>query len=139
MAGEHHDWSMVKSANPYHVGYDQSDEVRVGEDLKLHNDTNLTGTYLVKQPKVLVGVIPSGRDYMMWSILACIFCFMPTGVVALYYANKANNDLDSGSLLEAEHAQRQSRKFIVLSVLIGSVLLVVVSVVLGLLYSHGHI
>ena len=40
---------MVKSANPYHVGYDQSDEPRLGEDLKLHNDARLTGTYLVKQ------------------------------------------------------------------------------------------
>ena len=63
--------------------------------------------------------------------------FVPTNSISCPF--QANNDLESGSLAEAEHAQRQSRQFILLSVIIGSVLLVVVSVVLGFLYSHGHI
>ena len=30
---------------------------------------------------------------MMWSILTCIFCFMPTGVVAVYNAHKVRSNI----------------------------------------------
>ena len=53
LLGENPGHSMLNPTNPYHVGYDQRDDLRLGENNKLHNDAKLTGTYLVKQVRVL--------------------------------------------------------------------------------------
>lgn len=127
--------------NPYHVGYDQS-EVQVCRPSRRDDricPVHTTGKCpLVAQPPIFDG-IPPPRDYMMWSIVTCIFCFMPTGLVAVYHAVKATEHFEAGAIVEGEKAQLKSKKFIFISAAIGGAILVLTSIILGVLYSQPHI
>ena len=49
---------------------------------------------VVTQPgMVIAGPIgaPPPPDYMIPSILVCLFCFCPTGIVAVYYAHRVRS------------------------------------------------
>lgn len=106
-----------QETNPYHVGYDQSDTAGNRRD-----------------NSICPAQRPPPPDYLMWSILSAIFCFMPTGLVAVYHAIKATDYFEAGALVEGEVAQLRSRKFIIISCAIGSIIFVVTGVTLGTVY-----
>ncbi|KAK3608383.1 hypothetical protein CHS0354_035380 [Potamilus streckersoni] len=53
---------------------------------------------------------------MVLAILVCIFCFWPTGICAIMYANQANDELDVN---EAWSKYRTSRTLSIVSVTVG--------------------
>ncbi len=71
------------------------------------------------------GVMPNVENYLVWAILATIFCCMPFGVVAIVYAAQVNSALMAGNLeLAVSHAEN-ARKWCWVSfwVQMGAVLL----------------
>ncbi|XP_045205342.2 proline-rich transmembrane protein 1-like isoform X2 [Mercenaria mercenaria] len=58
-------------------------------------------------------------NYMIPSILACLCCFWPTGLCAIYYANEANNMALAGDYVGAIRMANISRNMMVFSVVVG--------------------
>lgn len=80
-------------------------------------------TVVVGQPTttstVIVQVRPS--DYLMSSVLACLFCFWPTGLLAIYFAWESRQLADAGDIANAQIMSTRARNLMLLSVLIGVV------------------
>ncbi|WAQ99385.1 PRT1B-like protein [Mya arenaria] len=76
---------------------------------------------IVTQPGGAPGAVyvqPRPTNYMIPSILACLFCFCPTGLCAIYYAHKANQSADDGDLPHSNQLARSARNLIIASVVV---------------------
>jgi len=58
-------------------------------------------------------------DYLVWAILATIFCCLPFGIVAIVYAAQAKGHLSSGDLEAAEETSSKARKWCLAATLTG--------------------
>lgn len=93
---------------------------------------NTNTTVVVNQPQTGTIIIqPRHPDYMVSSILACLCCFWPTGICAIYYANEANNLARVGDFDGARRMSDNARRLMVTSVIVG-IILVILFVVLRL-------
>jgi heme/copper-type cytochrome/quinol oxidase subunit 2 len=61
------------------------------------------------------------RDYLVWSIVALIFCFWPLAIPAVYFAVRANSTKRAGDTAAAVRYAERARLFLMLSV-VGGVL-----------------
>ncbi len=48
-------------------------------------------------------------NFLIWSILSTVLCCLPTGIVAIVYANKVDSLWHAGNHLEAEEAAKNAR------------------------------
>ncbi|XP_060574711.1 uncharacterized protein LOC132732327 isoform X2 [Ruditapes philippinarum] len=78
-------------------------------------------TVVVNQPQTGTIIIIQRRhtDYMVSSIFACLCCFWPTGICAIYYANEANNLARDGDYEGARKMSDMARRLMVASVIVG--------------------
>ncbi|XP_053400085.1 proline-rich transmembrane protein 1-like [Mercenaria mercenaria] len=86
---------------------------------------NTKTTLVVNQPqtgKVIIQPRPPNR--MVDSILACLCCFLPTGIFAIYYAKQANRLVSAGDYEGARWMSDNARKFIIISVFLGFILVI---------------
>ncbi len=58
-------------------------------------------------------------SYLVWAILATIFCCMPFGIVAIVYAAQVNSHLASGNYTAAQHSSDAARKWCLASLAAG--------------------
>lgn len=58
-------------------------------------------------------------DYLVWAILATIFCCLPFGIVAIVYAAQAKGHLSSGDFEAAEEAASKARTWCLAATLTG--------------------
>ncbi|XP_014790937.1 proline rich transmembrane protein 1B-like [Octopus bimaculoides] len=58
---------------------------------------------------------------MLTAILVTLFCFLPTGIVAIVYADKANTLVRNGDIACALEANNQAKTFIKVSIIVGIV------------------
>ena len=58
-------------------------------------------------------------DYLVWAILATIFCCLPFGIVAIVFAAQAKGHLSSGDPEAAEEAAAKARKWCLAATLTG--------------------
>ncbi|XP_060577873.1 calcium-binding protein P-like [Ruditapes philippinarum] len=89
-----------------------------------------TQQIVVSQPGQ-AGVIvtqPRPPDYMIPSVLACLCCFCPTGLCAIYYANRANTLAADGDMIEAQRMSNSARNLMITSVVIGVAWIILVIV-----------
>lgn len=86
---------------------------------------------VVTQPMATVRPIgtPSPPDYMIPSILVCLFCFCPTGIVAIYYANRRTNMLAAGDMVEAQRSANIARNLMITSIVLGICWIIIVIVI----------
>ncbi|XP_045205353.2 synapse differentiation-inducing gene protein 1-like isoform X1 [Mercenaria mercenaria] len=97
----------------------------------INSDTN--------QPQVTTVILQSTHpDYMVVSLFACIFCFWPTGVCALYYANEANNLAEGGDYEGARRMSIKARNRMITSVVIGIILMSVMAYPAVVAYNNLH-
>lgn len=73
-------------------------------------------------------------NYLVYSILATLLCCVPTGVVSIVYANKANTSWSMGRYEEAEKATKNARLWLFISIGAG-VLTYIVCFILGVFSS----
>lgn len=89
-----------------------------------------TQQVIVSQPGQ-AGVIvtqPRPPDYMIPSVLACLCCFCPTGLCAIYYASRANTLAAEGDMAEATRMSNNARNLMITSVVIGVAWIILVIV-----------
>jgi Interferon-induced transmembrane protein len=84
-------------------------------------------------PQQPVGQAPS--NYLVWSILATLFCFPITWIVAIVKAASVNGLWAQGLHAQAQAAAASARKWVIWSVVIWAiwvVILIIISVAGGL-------
>lgn len=62
------------------------------------------------------------EDFLVWSVLATILCFPPTGAGALLWARRVHARYTVGDLSGAREASRQARAWLVVTLACGVVL-----------------
>lgn len=59
------------------------------------------------------------RSYLVWSILATLFCCLPAGVVSIVYASQVSGKQAVGDIAGAQDSSRKARLWLFVSVGIG--------------------
>lgn len=74
---------------------------------------------------------PRPDNYMVWAILATLFCCLPAGIYAIILASKVNPLYDSGNYDEALRQAAEAKKWCIISAVVG--------IVVSLIYMFGVI
>ena len=77
------------------------------------------------------------RTYLGWAIASAVLCFLPTGLVAVFFAWKSQQALGAGDLDSAGALARRARRWFIGTVIIGGVLELLLLVVLMVLGAFG--
>ncbi|MGM9832805.1 MAG: CD225/dispanin family protein, partial [Candidatus Limisoma sp.] len=64
------------------------------------------------------------QNYMVFSILAILFCCWPLAVVALIYSTKVNSNYDVGNYAEATEYSNKARSWLIASAICGIVIII---------------
>ncbi len=79
---------------------------------------------------------PAGQtpnNYLVWSILATLFCCLPFGIVAIVKSSQVNGLWAQGRYAEAQASADSAKKWVIWSVVAG----VVVAIIYGILIAVG--
>jgi hypothetical protein len=77
------------------------------------------------------------RTYLGWAIASAVLCFLPTGLVSVYFAWKSQSALNSGDREAAAGLARRARRWFIGTVIIGGVLEIFLLAVLMVLGAFG--
>ena len=61
------------------------------------------------------------KNYMVWAILATLFCCLPLGIWSIVCANKVNKAWEQGDYAGAQEASRKARTWVIISIILGLV------------------
>ncbi|XP_045205349.1 proline-rich transmembrane protein 1-like [Mercenaria mercenaria] len=101
--------------------------------------TSTNTTVVVNQPQTGTVIIQTRPpDYMVASIFACLCCFWPTGLCAIYYANEANNLAGVGDYEGARRMADNARKLMITSVIVGVIVITLSIVLRVVLYDNNE-
>lgn len=73
------------------------------------------------------------RAYLGWGIAATVLCFLPLGLVTLYYGFRTNRAILAGRTPEAIHESHVTRGWLVATIVVGLLVYVFLAAVLALL------
>ena len=73
------------------------------------------------------------RAYLGWSLVATIACFLPLGLITLYFGLRTNRAIVEGRLDDATHDSRVTRRWLVVTAIVGGVGYLVIASVFVLL------
>ncbi|KAL4229743.1 hypothetical protein ACF0H5_010132 [Mactra antiquata] len=76
-------------------------------------------TVIMTQPVTTTAIVSRPTNYFGLSLFSCLFCFWPTGLLALYYSSQTNNLTASGDLVGAEKASKTARTLSLVGIAIG--------------------
>ncbi len=62
---------------------------------------------------------PAPRTYLVWALAATVLCFLPLGLVALYYGLRVNRAVAEGRLADARHDSVIARGWLWATIVIG--------------------
>lgn len=62
---------------------------------------------------------PKPNNYMVWSILATIFCCLPLGIWSIVCSSKVNSLYQQGDYSGAVDASNKAKKWVIISAIIG--------------------
>jgi hypothetical protein len=77
------------------------------------------------------------RTYLGWAIASAVLCFLPTGLVSVYFAWKSQQALESGDSEAAAVMARRARRWFIGTVIIGGILELLLLAVLMVLGAFG--
>ena len=60
--------------------------------------------------------------YLVWAILVTLFCFLPTGIVAIVFASQVTSKLQAGDVAGATEASNKAKMWTIISAVAGVVL-----------------
>ncbi len=60
--------------------------------------------------------------YLVWAILVTLFCFLPTGIVAIVFASQVTSKLQAGDVAGATEASNKAKMWTIISAVAGIVL-----------------
>lgn len=64
-------------------------------------------------------------NYLVFAILTTLFCFLPTGIVAIIYATKVNTLWHAQAYGEAYDASRKAKNWCIISAAVGALIWIV--------------
>jgi hypothetical protein len=65
-------------------------------------------------------------NYLVWAILVTLFCFLPTGIVAIVYASQVSTKLSAGDVAGATEASNKAKMWTIISAVAGVLIAVIV-------------
>jgi len=88
-------------------------------------------------------VIPPGAtvpNYLVFAILATVFCCLPTGIPAIVYAAQVNGKLQAGDLAGAQLASKNAKMWCLISLGLGLAVMVLYAILImaGILTNIRH-
>ena len=63
--------------------------------------------------------VPVVRTHLGWAVVATIACFLPLGLVGVYYALRTQKDLARGELESAGHHSRLAKGWVIATAVVG--------------------
>ena len=105
---------------------------------------NLQPVSLSVPPQTTAVAVPPGttvQNYLVFAILATVFCCLPAGIPAIIYAAQVNGKLQAGDLAGAQVASNNAKMWCLISLGLGLgiVALYAIMIMLGLLSGfHQH-
>lgn len=72
------------------------------------------------------------NDYLVWSIIVTVFCFVPTGIAAIVFSARVDNAWHRGDKQYAHEMAQKAKKFCWISFCISITIGVVVGIIMGL-------
>ena len=109
--------------------------VQCGRNLAATATTPLQTTGVVLPPGATV------QNYLVFAILATVFCCLPAGIPAIIYAAQANSKLQAGDMAGAQAASNNAKMWCLISLGLGlgSIVLYGVLIMAGVLSGiHQH-
>ena len=109
--------------------------VQCGRNLQAVTPVPLQATGMVLPPGVTV------QNYLVFAILATVFCCLPAGIPAIVYAAKVNSKLQAGDLAGAQAASNNAKTWCLISLGLGLgiIVLYMILIMLGVLSGlHQH-
>ncbi|XP_045206844.2 uncharacterized protein LOC123559090 [Mercenaria mercenaria] len=97
-----------------------------------------TSQVIVTQPGQIIRVVVRPADYRCLSLVACLCCFWPTGLVAIYFASMANSMADNGQMKDAKIMSNCSGIFMIVSVVLGLIVFFCIMYRYGMLWTNGN-
>ena len=73
------------------------------------------------------------RAYLGWGLAATVLCFLPLGLVTLYYGFKTNRAILEGRSEDAFHESHVTRGWLIATIVVGVLVFGFLAVVLALL------
>jgi predicted secreted protein len=73
------------------------------------------------------------KNYLVWSILATLFCCLPFGIVAIVKSSQVNGLWAQGRYPEAQASADSARKWVIWSVVVG----LITGVIYAILFAMG--
>jgi hypothetical protein len=58
-------------------------------------------------------------NYLVWAILVTLFCFLPTGIVAIVYASQVSSKLAAGDYAGAVESSNKAKTWSIVSAVVG--------------------
>ena len=88
-------------------------------------------------------VIPPGAtvpNYLVFAILATVFCCLPTGIPAIVYAAQVNGKLQAGDMTGAQLASKNAKMWCLISLGLGLAVMVLYAILImaGILTNIRH-
>jgi len=77
------------------------------------------------------------RNYLGWAVASAVLCFLPTGLVSVYFAWQSQRALESGDRAAAVALARRARRWFIGTVIVGGVLELILLAVLMVLGAFG--
>ena len=59
------------------------------------------------------------RDHLGWALAATVLCFLPLGLVAIYFGLRSNRAVAEGRLADAARDSRRTRRWLIATVVVG--------------------
>ena len=59
------------------------------------------------------------RDHLAWALAATVLCFLPLGLVAVYFGLRTNRALAEGRIDDADRDSRRTRRWLIATLVVG--------------------
>jgi hypothetical protein len=76
---------------------------------------------------------PIARSYLAWALAATVLCFLPLGLIALFFGMRVNTAVAEGRPDDAARASRAARRWLVATVVVGLLIYLLLGVTFALL------
>lgn len=73
------------------------------------------------------------HTYLVWGFFAAMLCFLPLGLVALYYGLRTSKAIAEGDGDEAAHLSRVAKRWVIATIAVGIVVYLIIAAALMLL------
>ncbi|XP_021347056.1 tumor suppressor candidate 5 homolog isoform X1 [Mizuhopecten yessoensis] len=88
-----------------------------------------SSTVVVQQPQTTNMVMRTRpNDYMVWSVIGCLFCLWPVGLCAIAASQDSRSKADNGNIEGAKASSRWALQLNALNAFLGAVLITVLIV-----------